>query len=177
MLARDYLPLKDASYDTVRHGIVTCFYGISLKRPEGWKPSQGNGKFVSILVGYGPTGTPESICSEGGVQELIPDTSAYDEFVAKLREDYARILPKIGLNLHASQQWIKALDNVLETIVAVDVKENQLVHDLGQRGFAVVHDLEWTWTSCREHESLEHGNQSGWFPNEEDARAHALSLR
>ena len=122
MLARDYLPLADHTYNTVRNGSVRCFYGISLKRPEGWKPSQGNSQFVSILVGYGPDGTPESICREGGVRELLPDTQDYDAFVEKLREDYARILPKIGLNLASSQQWIKALDNVLETIVAADSK-------------------------------------------------------
>jgi len=177
MLARDYLPLANHTYDTVRHGSVRCFYGISLKRPDGWKPSQGNGKFEAILVGYGPTGTPESICREGGVQELIPDTEAYDVFVSKIREDYAHILPKIGLNLHASQSWVHALANVLEVIIAAEVKENQLAHDLGPRGYAVVHNLEWTWTSCRENERLSYGNQSGWFSSEEAARSHALSLR
>ena len=51
------------------------------------------------------------------------------------------------------------------------------MHFQGPKGFAVVYDLGWTYVPCRKNEPLEYGNQSGWFPTEDEARSHALSLR
>ena len=115
MYAREYLPLREDSYDTTRWGTVVSFHGVSVEltgSPVGLRVE-------SLDVGRGPKGSPEFVDAPGRVDVFMFGTEEFEGQVNALKRAYTKIVSILAHNppeAMSARSWAEALANITHVL-------------------------------------------------------------
>jgi hypothetical protein len=115
MYARDYLPLREDTYDTTRWGTVVSFHGVSVEltgSPVGLRVE-------SLDVGRGPKGSPEFVDAPGGIDKYYPGTEEFQGQMDALKRAYTKIVSILAHNPPdgvSARGWAPALANITHVL-------------------------------------------------------------